>query len=266
LPPAGVSAAQQAQNARRALGLGDADPIRDVLRLIDEHPGAGIPVAVLPLPEGVAGAYGKKRGQGLAFVNSNDWPVRRRFTLAHEYGHHFLGHTTAVDEVSDVYDRPSTQRERDANSFASEFLIPGVGVRAWMDTRGATRPDLEAIVRLADWYGLSAWVALYALARERFIRPAEREALEERLQAREHRALRQELGLEGYGDALSEEQLPRGGRRMPSGLTEMALRAYRFGVMPADRAASYLRTEESELDAELERRGLSLVEDDDREF
>jgi hypothetical protein len=53
---------------------------------------------------------------------------------------------------------------------------------------------------------------------------------------------------------------------MPSGLTEMALRAYRFGVMPADRAASYLRTEESELDAELERRGLSLVEDDDREF
>jgi Zn-dependent peptidase ImmA (M78 family) len=266
LPPVDASPAQQAQNARRALGLGDADPIRDVLRLIDEHPGAGIPVAVLPLPEGVAGAYGKKRGQGLAFVNSNDWPVRRRFTLAHEYGHHFLGHTTAVDEVSDVYGRPTTQRERDANSFAAEFLVPGIGVRAWMSARASARPDLETVVRLADWYGVSAWVTLYALARERFIRPSEREALEERLQAREHRALRQELGLGGYGDALSEEQLQRGGRRMPNGLTEMALRAYRFGVVPRDRAAAFLRTDEARLDEELERRGLSLVEDDDREY
>jgi Zn-dependent peptidase ImmA (M78 family) len=266
LPPVDTSPAQEAQNARRALGLGDADPIRDVLRLIDEHPGAGIPVAVLPLPEGVAGAYGKKRGQGLAFVNSNDWPVRRRFTLAHEYGHHFLGHTTAVDEVSDVYGRPTTQRERDANSFAAEFLVPGIGVRAWMSARASARPDLETIVRLADWYGVSAWVTLYALARERFIRASERDALEERLQAREHRALRQELGLGGYGDALSEEQLPRGERRMPNGLTEMALRAYRFGVVPRDRAAAFLRTDEVRLDEELERRGLSLVEDDDREY
>jgi Zn-dependent peptidase ImmA (M78 family) len=266
LPPVGVSPAQQAQNARRALGLSDADPIRDVLRLIDEHPGAGIPVAVLPLPEGVAGAYGKKRGQGLAFVNSNDWPVRRRFTLAHEYGHHFLGHTTAVDEVSDVYGRPTTQRERGANSFAGEFLIPGVGVRAWMSARASARPDLDTIVRLADWYGVSAWVALYALARERFIRPAESEGLKERLQAREHRTLRQELGFSGYGDALSEEQLPRGEQRMPSGLTEMALRAYRFGVVQPDRAAAFLRTNESQLDEELERRGQSLVEDDDREY
>jgi hypothetical protein len=122
------------------------------------------------------------------------------------------------------------------------------------------------MVRLADWYGVSAWAALYALARERFIRPTEREAFEKRLEAREHRALRQELGLGGYGDALSEEQLPRGGRRMPSGLTEMALRAYRFGVVPRDRAAAFLRIDEAGVDDELEHRGLSVVEDDDREY
>jgi Zn-dependent peptidase ImmA (M78 family) len=262
----GVSPTQQAQNARRALGLGDADPIRDVLRLIDEHPTGGIPVAVLPLPDGVAGAYGKKRGQGLAFVNSNDWPVRRRFTLAHEYGHHFLGHTTAVDQVSDVYGSPTSQREQDANAFAAEFLVPGVGVRAWMGARDSARPDLEGIVRLADWYGVSAWAALYALARERFVKPGERQAFEDRLGAREHRALRQELGLGSYGDALSEEQLPRGERKMPTSLTEMALRAYRFGVLPRNRAAALLRTDEAGVDDELGRRGLSLQGDDDREF
>lgn len=261
-----ASPSQQGQNARRALGLGDADPIRDVLRLIDEHPSAGVPVAVVPLPDGVAGAYGKKRGQGLAFVNSNDWPVRRRFTLAHEYGHHFLGHTTAVDRVSDVHGSPTSQREQDANLFAAEFLIPGVGVRAWMSARDSARPDLETIVRLADWYGVSAWAALYALMRERFVKPSGRKEFEERLRAREHRALRQELGLGGYGDALSEEQLPRGGRRMPSSLTEMALRAYRFGVVPRDRAAALLRTEDARVDEELQRRGLSVAEDDDRDF
>jgi len=121
-------------------------------------------------------------------------------------------------------------------------------------------------VRLADWYGVSAWVTLYALARERFIRPSEREALEEHLQSREHRVLRQELGLGGYGDALSEEQLPRGERRMPNGLMEMTLRAYRFGVVPRDRAAAFLRTDGARLDEELERRGLSPVEDDDRAY
>lgn len=261
-----ASPAQQAQNARRALGLGDADPIRDVLRLIDEHPSAGLPVAVLPLPDGVAGAYGKKRGQGLAFINSNDWPVRRRFTLAHEYGHHVLGHSTAVDNVSDIYGSPTNQRERDANSFAGEFLIPGVGVRAWMTARGSAQPDLELIVRLADWYGVSAWVALYALTRERFVRPADRQAFEERFRGREHRVLRQELGLAGCGDTLSEEQLPRGGRRMPSSLTEMALRAYRFGVVPREQAAALLRTDEAEVDQELARRGLSIVEDDERDY
>jgi Zn-dependent peptidase ImmA (M78 family) len=261
-----VPPAQQAQNARRALGLGDVDPIRDVLRLIDEHPAAGIPVAVLPLPEGVAGAYGKKRGQGLAFINSNDWPVRRRFTLAHEYGHHFLGHTTAIDKVADVYGTPTTQRERDANSFAAEFLVPGAGVRAWMSTRDSTRPDLELIVRLADWYGVSAWAALYALARERFVKPSERQAFEQRFARREHRVLRQELALGGYGDALSEEQLPRGAKRLPSRLAEMALRAYRFGVVPRDRAAAFLRENELSVDAELENRGLALVGEDDRSF
>jgi Zn-dependent peptidase ImmA (M78 family) len=265
LSAVGASPAQQGQNARRALGLGDADPIRDVLRLVDEHPGAGIPVAVVPLPEGVAGAYGKKRGQGLAFINSNDWPVRRRFTLAHEYGHHFLGHTTAVDHVSNVYGSPTSQREQDANAFAAEFLIPGVGVRAWMSARDSARPDLETIVRLADWYGVSAWAALYALTRERFVKPSERQAFEERFRAREHRAVRQELGFSGYGDALSEEQLPRGERRLPTSLTEMALRAYRFGALRRDRAAALLRTDEARVDEELERRGLSLL-GDDREF
>lgn len=233
--------------------------------MIDENPSSGLPVAVLPLPDGVAGAYGKKRGQGVAFVNSNNWPVRRRFTLAHEYGHHWLGHTTAIDHIANL-DNPTSQREQDANAFAAEFLIPGAGVRAWMGTREPAKPDLEAIVRLADWYGVSAWVALYALARERFMRASERQAFESRLRGREHRALRQALGLEGYGDALSEEQLPRGAQRMPSSLTEMTLRAYRFGVVPKEQAAAALRTDEKALDEELERRGLALLEDDDREF
>jgi Zn-dependent peptidase ImmA (M78 family) len=64
-------------------------------------------------------------------VNANQAPVRRRFSAAHEIGHHVLGH--ADGSVFD-YAFPTTaegeppgynpQHEREANQFAAELLMP----------------------------------------------------------------------------------------------------------------------------------------------
>jgi hypothetical protein len=68
-------------------------------------------------------------------LNSDRPPVRRRFTLAHELGHHFIGwhvgmiacHTLTSDPGWEYLYRAT---EAEANRFASELLIP----RAWLDS------------------------------------------------------------------------------------------------------------------------------------
>ena len=92
---------------------GDDDGVR-TLRLgisVLAEEGIGIPVSLIPLPAGVAGAYGRREEHPFIFVSSNDAPVRRRFTLAHELGHHALGHAGMIDRQEDIYGGSGSPRE-----------------------------------------------------------------------------------------------------------------------------------------------------------
>ena len=71
------------------------------------------------------------------FLNASDTPQRRRFTLAHELGHWICQHLEGAREP--VYCRhedvtaaapPDRAREREANVFAAELLMPEPAVRA----------------------------------------------------------------------------------------------------------------------------------------
>ena len=66
-------------------------------------------------------------------VNANHATVRKRFTIAHELGHHCLGHHLWFEESHkvtidsppiDSCEGPDTTPEREANVFASELLVP----------------------------------------------------------------------------------------------------------------------------------------------
>lgn len=66
-------------------------------------------------------------------VNGNHSQVRRRFTIAHELGHHCLNHHLWFDDNHAVtIDNPPSEGcegadktpEREANIFASELLVP----------------------------------------------------------------------------------------------------------------------------------------------
>lgn len=59
-------------------------------------------------------------------VNKNHSVARRRFTLAHEYGHYILHNGTGgvyAHRDDSAYDRFSN-KELDANSFAAQLLMP----------------------------------------------------------------------------------------------------------------------------------------------
>ena len=80
--------------ARRARSSGARARARspDVLEAI-EGPGRAH-VLLLELPPQVAGAYIARRDLPLLLVNGRQAPARQRFTLAHEFGHHRMGHAT----------------------------------------------------------------------------------------------------------------------------------------------------------------------------
>jgi Zn-dependent peptidase ImmA (M78 family) len=61
-------------------------------------------------------------------LNPNESPLRNNFTLAHEIGHiilrHYTGNSRHVDTRNDIRNPPDDQKERDANEFAAELLMP----------------------------------------------------------------------------------------------------------------------------------------------
>ena len=77
--------AKRAREAREALGLDAAAPLEDILDVVE----AQKPVIVAAMPDGVAGAC---VGGQILWVNGNQYAPRQRFTLAHEFGHAWIGH------------------------------------------------------------------------------------------------------------------------------------------------------------------------------
>lgn len=70
-----------------------------------------------------------ENGNKVIYVNVNDSVVRRRFTAAHEIGHHVLGHVTPLrHQLRDgkhifTGDKQSIL-EHQANVFAADLLMP----------------------------------------------------------------------------------------------------------------------------------------------
>src|SRR3954453_20787803 len=89
-----------ARTARADYGLGLEGPVHDLLVVVEDT--ADLPVAILPLGTGVAGAYLVRRGEAFVFLNGSEDVARQRFTLAHELGHHRLGHASVVDGVQTI--------------------------------------------------------------------------------------------------------------------------------------------------------------------
>lgn len=123
-----------AARAREALGLGEDDPIRDICGLFEDN---GVKVFKPCLAsEGFFGlSVGPHDGGPAVVVNCWDRISVERciFTAAHELGHLLL-HLDAYDVEKDKED---DQQEREANLFASYFLMPEKPFeKEWDEARG----------------------------------------------------------------------------------------------------------------------------------
>ncbi|MGX5649543.1 ImmA/IrrE family metallo-endopeptidase [Hydrogenophaga borbori] len=117
-------------------------PAAAARRLLAKHWDGRLPV----VPEQIATAEGLRverlglfedyefsgeflKSQRLIYVNEREPMVRQRFTLAHELGHYALGHENSPRDTSAEFSsRTGDPKERAANQFAAELLMPAEAV------------------------------------------------------------------------------------------------------------------------------------------
>ena len=129
---------QAARAARRNVGLGDEEPILDICGLIE---GNGVKLMLLDKQRDSFFGLSVSADDGGPAVVVNTWDrisvERWIFTAAHELGHLLLHPTEYCREATDLQE----QTEREADTFASHFLMPEPAFeKEWDETRGHPLP------------------------------------------------------------------------------------------------------------------------------
>jgi Zn-dependent peptidase ImmA (M78 family) len=90
--------------------------------------------------ESLSGLLAKRGNHVTILINQSDSPFRKRFTIAHELGHHFLhleGDGEILDNEEDLFrteehdDDDDRRREVQANQFAAALLMPAEEIRSY---------------------------------------------------------------------------------------------------------------------------------------
>ncbi len=229
-----------ADEARQALGLGLDAPI-SVLDAVEGL--AGVPVCVQEFAGDVAGLFYRRGGRAYLFINGAHPVVRQRFTLAHEFAHERMGHSPRVESIAGM--DSTDPQEVQANYFAGAFLAPRQAVRNWSE-RHAQPAELELVVRMGAFFGLSAQASRIRLQLAGVIGKAESERLKERIALGEHHGLLGRLGIDAHEDALSAlARDVRDGRRalprLPAELVHGAREANAQGLLEEEDMLVLLR-------------------------
>lgn len=131
-----------ADTLRNYWGLGFA-PVKNMLALLESK--GGRIFSVSGNYQAIDAFSFRHDGNSIIFLNPSKSAERLRFDLAHELGHLLL-------HGGSLYENDGKQRERQANDFASAFLMPRTGLL------GSLRADvsLDALPALRDTWKVSA--------------------------------------------------------------------------------------------------------------
>jgi len=119
-------------------------------------------------PDSVSGLL--VRSENVIGVNANHHPNRQRFSIAHELGHYFLGHSLDDYGTGITLDNPPTGEEdssdaiqnREADEFANEILVPLLIIKE-------TVKKVRDIKSLSEMFEVSREVMFIALSKHKLI-------------------------------------------------------------------------------------------------
>jgi Zn-dependent peptidase ImmA (M78 family) len=237
---------QAAETARRKLGVGLDGPIPDLLRLIEDE--AGIFVFIVPLgDDGIDGAFQLADQDPFILLNQDRHPVRKRFTLAHEYGHFFMGHGAQLDKKISFGNQAVNERE--ANGFAASLLVPRPALDHWFARHEDPKVDLEIVVRVASFFNVSAFVARYRLEAVKRIGVSAAARFDEAFAEKEHYQVTTSLGLQRPRDSITSQHTR--GAYVPAAMQARIADLLRRRLLTREAAAALLRLSGSSADDQL---------------
>jgi Zn-dependent peptidase ImmA (M78 family)/transcriptional regulator with XRE-family HTH domain len=174
-------ARQVARSERQRLGIGQTEPIDDILLLLDE---IGIRVFNSPVTQpGVFALSACSSAYGLCIlVNTRNTIERKIFSIGHEYGHLLMHRRFYSLPEPQQSPAPDKALEKMANVFTACFLVPENGLKAvYRKIVGTASLALQDLVFLKKYFKVSAKMMLTRLLEIEAIRPAEKENLQEQL-------------------------------------------------------------------------------------
>jgi Zn-dependent peptidase ImmA (M78 family) len=208
-----------------------SEPITDLWGLIDETP--DLRLAFHDFGTDADGLYRWSGRTGLIVVNSREQHFgRKRFTAAHELGHHVMHRGATVKEIvdQDVFASGRGAEEVEANAFAAYLLAPTAAMRAAFGDTPTAEISVSDVVDMMIRFGISFTVAVNRLHNA------------ERISARDRDRLKEEsageilwtLSAKGKGEEpVRSPELP------PDYLYEI-LRSYRSGLIDDQRLGELL--------------------------
>lgn len=149
-----LAAEHIAMEERIRLGLGDGQiaSLRDIL-----EQDVGLRIFYYPLPAKFSAIYlYDEQIGGCIAVNSNHPEERRRWSLAHDYGHFLTYRHKPGAFIENGYQR-KPESERLADEFANYFLMPTNGLTRRFHDIQLTKDKVTAgdLCLLANYYGVS---------------------------------------------------------------------------------------------------------------
>ena len=227
-----VAAEDVASSERNRLGMGDG-PILNLREILESD--VGVRVFYTELPSRVAGlfAYTDDLG-GCVAVNSRHPEERRRWSMAHEYGHFLASRFRSDVSILATYERVPAG-ERFADAFARCMLMPAVGLRRRFNEAlraSGGNVTVAEVYRLANYYSVSVPAMMLRMEELRLL-PG---GAWERLRDRGHRVreAREQLGLVSQSHDDS---------RLPIRYQLLAVRAYEEGKLTEGEFAKILRVD-----------------------
>ena len=226
------AAEEVATSERNRLGLGDG-PILSLRETLESD--VGVRVFSIELPSRVAGmfSYTEEFGGGIV-VNARHPEERRRWSMAHEYGHFLTRRFQAEVSMLGAYRRVPAA-EKFADAFARCMLMPATGLRRRFNemSRAADgRITAAEVCRIAHHYFVSVEAMMLRLEELRLLLGGTWDRLRDRgFKVREAQT---QLGLLPH---------PSSDRLLPFRYQLLAARAYEEGNLTEGQLARVLRVD-----------------------
>ncbi len=217
---------------RNRLGLGDG-PILNLREVLEDD--VAMRVFSMKLPSRVAGifSYTQELG-GCIAVNAQHPEERRRWSMAHEYGHFLTSRFRSEISILGTYRRVPAH-ERFADAFAGCFLMPAAGLRRRFNeiSRAASGEVTVAdVCRLAHYYYVSIEAITLRLEELRLLPGGTWDRLKDRgFRVRE---AQEQLGL---------SRRTNGDHMLPLRYRLLAIRSYEEGQLTEGELARLLRVD-----------------------